>query len=133
WWCHFFGLHSKLIVFKPSPFYRCSSEFALNLTDLAATLRLHNFSVVECGTKWFITTQSADGVTFGATLDRPRVLQRADNLSSIPTELYEFSESITCVFISSSNRIFVGTRGMVYLSKDGGGHFDPVLQLSNGD
>src|SRR5580700_7855263 len=79
WWCHFFRLHSKLIVFKPSPFYHCSSEFTLDLTDLAATLRLHNFSVVECATKWLITTQSADGVTFGATLDRTRLLQRADN------------------------------------------------------
>jgi hypothetical protein len=130
-WCHLFRLHSKFIVFKPSPFYRCSSESPLNLADLAAMLRLHNFSVVECATKWVVTTESADGATFGATLDRPRVLQRANNLSSIPIELFEFNKSINCVFISSSNRIFVGTAGMVYLSKNGGSHFDPVLQLSN--
>jgi hypothetical protein len=101
-WCHLFRLHSKLIVFKPSPFYRCSSEFALSIADLAATLRLHKFSVVECATQWVVTTQSADGATFGVTLDRPQVLQRAENLSSTPIELFEFNKSITCVFIPST-------------------------------
>jgi len=132
-WCCVFRLRSRLIEFKPTPFWRCDSEYPLNLADLAATLRLHNFSVVESATRWFIITESADGVFFGVTDDRPNVLQRADNLSSTPVELFEFSKPIFCVFMSSSNRIFVATKGVVYLSKNGGSHFDPVLQLSDED
>jgi len=89
--------------------------------------------VVESATRWFIVTESADGMMFGATHDRPHVLQRVDNLSSTPTELFEFDKPIFCVFISSSKRIFVATKGVVYLSKNGGSHFDPVLQLSDDD
>jgi len=133
WWCYVFRIRSRLLEFKPTPFWRCCSEYSLNLADLAATLRLHNFSVVESATRWFIIAESADGTIFGATQDRPHVLQRADNLSSTPTELFEFNKSIFCVFISGSNRIFVATLGVVYLSKNGGSHFDPVLKLSDGD
>jgi hypothetical protein len=132
-WCCVFRLRSALIEFKPTPFWRCCSEYPLNLAELAATLRLHNFSVVESATRWFIITESADGVFFGVTDDRPHVLQCADNLSSTPTELFEFNKPIFCVFISSSNRIFVATKGVVYLSKNAGNHFDPVLQLSDDD
>jgi hypothetical protein len=132
WWCYVFRT-SRLIQFKSDPFWRCCSEYPLKLADLAATLRLCNFSVVESATKWFIVTQSADGMIFGATHDRPHALQRADNLSSAPTELFEFNKPIFCVFLSSSKRIFVATKGVVYLSKNGGSHFDPVLQLSDRD
>jgi hypothetical protein len=133
WWCYVFRIRSRLVEFKPTPFWRSCSEYPLNLADLAATLRLRNFSVVESATTWFVITESADGMIFGATHDRPHVLQRADNLSSTPTELFEFNKPIFCVFISSSKRIFVATKGLVYLSKNGGSHFDPVLQLSNDD
>jgi len=133
WWCYVFRIRSRLVEFKPTPFWRCCSEYPLKLADLAATLRLHNFSVVESATKWFIITESADGMIFGATQDRPNMLQRADNVSSTPTKLFEFKQPILCIFISSSNRIFVATKGMVYLSKNGGSHFDPVLQLSDGN
>jgi hypothetical protein len=105
----------------------------LNVADLAATLRLHNFSVVESATRWCITTESADGIVIGATYDRPHVLQRADKLSSTPTELFQFNKPILCVFCSKSNRIFVATKGVVYLSRNGGSHFDQVLQLSDRD
>jgi hypothetical protein len=132
WYC-VFRIRSGLIEFNPAPFWRCCSEYPLNLADLVATLRLHNFSMVESATRWFIITESADGVFFGVTDDRPHVLQRADNLVSTPTELFEFNKPIFCVFISSSNRIFVATKGVVYLSKNGGSHFDPVLQLSDED
>jgi len=131
WWCCVFRIRSRLIEFKPTPFWRCCSEYPLNLSDLTTTLRLHNFSVVESATRWFIITQSSDGMIFGATDDRPHVLQRADNLLSAPTELFEFNKPIFSVFISSSNRIFVATKGVVYLGKNGGSHFDPVLQLSD--
>jgi hypothetical protein len=133
WWCYVFRIRSRLVEFEPTPFWRCCSEYPLNLADLAATLRLRNFSVVESATKWFIITESADGMIFGATHDRPHVLQRADNLPSTPTEIFEFDKPIFCVFISSSNRILVSTKGVVYLSKNGGSHFDPVLQLSDDD
>jgi hypothetical protein len=133
WWCYIFRIRSRLVEFKPAPFWRCCSEYPLNLTDLASTLRLRDFSVVESAIRWFIITESADGMIFGVTHDRPHVLQRADNLSSTPTELFEFNKPIFCVFISSSKRIFVATKGVVYLSKNGGSHFDPVLQLSDDD
>ena len=133
WWCYVFRIRSRLVEFKPTPFWRCCSEYPLNLADLAATLRLRNFSVVESATRWFIITESADGMICGVTHDRPHVLQRANNLSSTPTELFEFNKRILCVFISSSSRIFVATNGVVYLSKNGGSHFDPVLQLSDDD
>ena len=129
WWCYVFQIRSRLVEFKPTPFWRCCSEYPLNLADLAATLRLRNFSVVESATRWFIIAENADGMIFGATHDRPHVLQRADNLSSTPTELFEFNKPIFCIFISSSKRIFVATKGVVYLSKNCGSHFDPVLQL----
>jgi len=131
YWGSYFRICSRLLEFKPTPFCRCCSEYPLNLTDLATTLRLHNLSVVESATRWFISTQSADGIVFGATHDRPHVLQRADNLSSTTTELFEFNKPIFCVFCSRSNRIFIATKGVVYLSKNGGSHFDPVLQLSD--
>ena len=133
WRCYVFRIRSRLIEFKPTPFWRCSSECPLNLGDLAATLRLRNFSVVESATRWFIIAESADGIFFGATYDRPHVLQRADDLLSTPSGLFEFNRPILCVFISSSNRILVATKGVVYLSKNGGSHFDPVLQLSDDD
>ncbi len=133
WWCYIFRIRSRLVEFKPTPFWRCCSEYPLNVAELATTLRLCNFSVVECPTRWFVITESVDGTIFGATDDRPHVLQRADNFSSTPTELFEFNKPIFCVFISSSKRIFVATKGVVYLSKNGGSHFDPVLQLSNDD
>ena len=132
-WCHVFRIRSRLIEFKPTPIWRCGSEHSLDLADLEATLRLHNFSVIESATTWFIITERADGTIFGATHDRPHVLQQAANLSSTPTELFEFHKPIFCVFVSNSNRIFVATKGVVYLSKNGGSHFDPVLQLSHCD
>ena len=91
WWCYVFRIRSRLVEFKPTPFWRCCSEYPLNLADLVATLRLRNFSVVESATRWFIITESADGMIFGVTHDRPHMLQRADNLSSTPTELFEFT------------------------------------------
>src|SRR5262249_5673297 len=133
WWCYVFRIRASLVEFKPAPFWRWLSAYPLNLADLAATLRSHNFSVIESATKWYITTECADGRILGATHDRPQVLQRADNLLSTPTELFEFNRPIFCVFISNSNRIFVATKGVVYLSKNGGSHFDPVLQLSDDD
>jgi len=133
WWFYVFRTRSRLVQFESTPFWRCCSEYPLNLADLAATLRLRNFFVVESATRWFIITESADGMIFGATRDRPHVLLRVDNLSSTPTELFEFDKPIFCVFISSSKRIFVATKGVVYLSKNGGSHFDPVLQLSDDD
>jgi hypothetical protein len=133
WWCYVFRNRSRLVEFKPTPFWRCSSECPLDFGGLSATLRLGNFSVVESATRWFIIAESADGTIFGASYDRPHVLQRADNLSSAPTGLFEFNKPIFCVFISGSNRIVVATKGVVYLSRNGGSHFDPVLQLSDDD
>ena len=66
WACCVFHIRS-LVQLKPTPFWRCCSEYPLNLADLAATLRLHNFSVVESATRWCITTESSDGIIFGAT------------------------------------------------------------------
>jgi hypothetical protein len=83
WWCYVFRVRSRLVKFKPTPFWRWCSEYPLNLADLAATLRLRNFSVVESATRWFIITESADEMIFGVTHDRPHVLQRAGNLSGV--------------------------------------------------
>jgi hypothetical protein len=52
WWCHVFRFRSKLIEFQSMPFWRYSSGSHLDLADLAATLRLCNFSVVESLVKW---------------------------------------------------------------------------------
>jgi hypothetical protein len=110
-----------------------SPEQPLDIGDLAATLLLCNFSVVESPTKWLVITESANGTIFGATRDRSSVLQRSDNLRSTATELFDFRNPIFAVFISSSGHLFVATRGVVYLSKNGGRHFDAVLHLSHGE
>lgn len=133
WWCYLFRDGSSIAKLKPAPFWRCCSDYALNIADLTTILRLHNFSVVESSTRWFIITESAAGIIFGVTHDRPHVFQRADNLASTPTALFNFNRPICCVFISNSSRIFVATKGVVYLSKNGGSYFDPVLQLSDDD
>jgi len=133
WWCYVFRIRSRLIQFKRTPFWRCCSDRPLDVADLAATLRLCNFSVAQSPSKWAVITESPNGCVFGATHDRPRVLQRSGSLGSMPTELFEFSKPIVAVFISRSNRLFVATKGVVYRSRDGGRHFDAVLQLSDDD
>jgi hypothetical protein len=133
WACYAFRVRSRLIEFKTVPTWHCVSDYPLSFADLAASLRLHNFSVVESATKWLVITESADGTIFGVTSDQPHVLRRADSVSATPTDLFEFNKPISCVFISSNNRIFVAVKGLVYLSKNGGSHFDPMLQLSDDD
>jgi hypothetical protein len=131
WWCNVFRVRSRLIEFKPAPFWHCS-EHHLDLADLAATLRLCNFSVVESPTNWRIISESADGTIFGTAHDRPYVLQRSDNLWSTPVELFEFDKPILAVFISRRNYLFIATQGVVYLSENGGRDFSAVLHLSDG-
>ena len=133
WWCYVFLRRSRLIEFKRTPFWRCCSEQHLNFADLAATLRLCGLSAVESSINWCAITESTDGAIFGTTHDRPCVLQRADNLWSPPVELFEFSKPICAIFISRSNHLFVATKGEVYLSTNGGAHFDVALHLSDGD
>jgi hypothetical protein len=132
WWCYVFRINSRLIEFNPTPFCRCS-EYDVNLADLATTLRLCNFSAIESPTNWCIVTESANGVIFGTTHDRPHVLQRSANLWSPPIDLFEFSKPIQAVFISLSNKLFIATKGVVYLSEDDGKHFTVALQLSDAD
>jgi hypothetical protein len=131
WWCYWFQSSSKLVVFKGTVLWRYSSECPLTLPNLAATLRLRSFSVVESPTKWLIISETSEGVIFGATHNLPDVLQRADNLLCAPKELFKFNSRIFCVFISSRDWIFVATKGTVYLSKNGGTNFAPVIQLSD--
>jgi hypothetical protein len=61
------------------------------------------------------------------------VLQRSENLFSTPVEMFVFSQSILAIFISDSGHLFVATKGRLYLSEDGGTHFDVTLQLSHDD
>jgi hypothetical protein len=134
WWCYVFRTNSRLIQFNPTPFWRCCSECHVDFVGLAATLRLCNFYVLESPTKWVVLTESADGTIFGTTHDRRDVLQRGDNLLSPgTTELFQFHSPIFAIFISSEKHLFVSTKGWVYRSKDGGRHFDAVLQLSDDD
>jgi len=133
WWCSLFRIRSRLIEFKSTHFWECCPEQPLDIADLAATLRLRNFSVVESPIKWKFITESANGTIFGTTHDRSSVLQRGDNLWSTPTELFDFRKPIFAIFISSSGHLFVATQGVVHLSKNGGRHFDAVLHLSHCD
>jgi hypothetical protein len=47
--------------------------------------------------------------------------------------MFDFSGSISAIFISDSGHLFVATKGRLYLSEDGGRHFDVALQLSHDD
>ncbi len=132
-WCHVFSIRSRLIEFKSAPFWRYSSEHPLDVAELAATLRSCNLSAVELLAKWFVIVESQSGTIFGVTQDRPDVLQRAENLWSTPAELFDFGKPILAVFIARSNQLFVATKGAVYLSPNGGKHFDAVLQLSHAE
>lgn len=133
WWSQVFRVSSRLIEFKDIPFLRYRPEDCLDFADLAATLRFHNLFAVETPTKWSIITEARDGAIFGTTLDRPHVLQRSENLFSTPVEMFVFSQSILAIFISDSGHLFVATKGRLYLSEDGGTHFDVTLQLSHDD
>jgi hypothetical protein len=134
WWCYVFRINSRLIQFKPTPFWRYCSECHVDIVGLATMLHSCNFYVVESPTKWVVLTESADGTIFGATQDRPDVLQRGDILwSTDTTELFQFNSPIFAIFISSERHLFVATKGWVYRSRDGGRHFDAVLQLSDSD
>src|SRR5258708_18921856 len=93
WWCQFFRVSSRLIEFRQTPFLRYRPEECLVFADLAATLRFHNLFAVETPTKWSIITETI----FGTTLDRPHVLQRSENLSSTPVEMFVFSRSILAI------------------------------------
>jgi len=130
-WCYVFRIRSRLIEFKSTPFWRYSSEHPLDLAELAATLRLCNLSAVESPAKWSVIVETQRGTTFGVTQDQPHVLQRAENLWSTSAELFDFGKPILAVFISRSDRLFVATKGAVYLSANGGNDFDGVLQLSH--
>jgi len=132
WGCVVLRLRSRLIEFKPGAFCRCS-ENRLDIAELAAVLRSSNFSAVEVTTTWSVITASANGTIYGTTHNRPNVLQRCDDLISAPVALFEFDKPILSVFISRSNRLFVSTKGAVYLSEDDGGHFDVTLHLSHRD
>jgi hypothetical protein len=132
WGCCVLRIRSKLIDFKPGTFCRCSGNH-LDLVDLAAVLRSSNFSAIEVATKWSVITASANGAVFGTTHDRPNVLHRCDDLLSTPIGLFEFSKPILAIFVSRSGLLFVSTKGTVYLSENGGRHFDAVLHLSHSD
>jgi hypothetical protein len=133
WWSQVFRVSSRLIEFKDIPFLRYRPEDCLDFAVLAATLRFHNLFAVETPTKWSIITEARDGTIFGNTLDRPHVLQRSENLFSTPVEMFVFSSPILAIFISDSGHLFVATKGRLYLSEDGGKHFDVTLQLSHDD
>jgi hypothetical protein len=72
-------------------------------------------------TERFLALQTIDHTCSNELIISLRPQQNCSNLIS---QFFVF-------FISSSKRIFVATKGVVYLSKNGGSHFDPVLQLSN--
>src|SRR4051794_26298518 len=100
WWCYTLGIRSRLIHLTPFPGWRYCSERVLDVQELAASLRLCNFSLVESITRWSFIAERADGVVFGTTHDLRHVLRRADSASAVPTELFQFNRPIVSVFIS---------------------------------
>jgi hypothetical protein len=131
WACRLLRVRSKLIDFGVTPYWRCRSDEPLKIDALLSTLHSCGVAGIETPTNWGLITATNDGLIIGTIRDEPHVLKRSNDLFDPPVNLFEFSSPILMVFVSRSDYIFVSTKGLVYVSKNGGRHFEVVLELSN--
>ncbi len=100
--------------------------------DFSSFLENKPFTISRC-TDWKVYFVGNNKTLFGCLSSDDKILYRCEDNSKDIQKIAEFKDSITSVFISREDTIFVNTWKFLYRSVDGGERFEMCLELSTNE